>query len=82
MGIGVAVKFNTVEVATRLNDALKNSTTFDELLTSLTSEGLRIVVSEHFTARLKVQGYKADVYAKQNDDNFWVKIAQFFYFKS
>jgi hypothetical protein len=79
LGVGVAAKFNTVEIATRLGYALKNSKTFADLLTNLSSDGLKIVVSEHFIERLKLTGYKADIYAHPKDDrSIWVKIGEFF----
>lgn len=77
LGAGVAIKFNTVELVKRLDSAVPTSKDFLELLENLSSEGLKIVVTENFANRLT-----ADVYAKVTDENFWVKVAKLIFAKN
>ena len=76
LGLGVTTKFNTVVAVQALERAVSKSNRPSlDFFQNLTSENLKIVIDEGF-----VRGWPlcADVYAKANGTNIWVKLARIF----
>jgi hypothetical protein len=81
-GFGVMTRYNSIEAVRSLDRALKTSTTLEDFLVNVSSEGLKVVLEPSF---LKEQANTASVYSKIRNASkaVWVKVAQvtFSYFK-
>ncbi|MRE40056.1 hypothetical protein GIJ60_14690 [Klebsiella quasipneumoniae] len=48
LGIGIAIKYNSVEAVKKINDAMKTSKNYEDFLERLASEELKVVVDDTF----------------------------------
>ncbi|MER0202940.1 MAG: hypothetical protein DU480_03590 [Nitrosomonas sp.] len=74
-GLGVLTKYNSVEAVKSLERSLEKSTTFEEFLVNVSSEGLKIVLEPSF---LTNDAKTASIYSKirEKSKEIWTKVAQ------
>ncbi len=72
MEVGVVTTFNSVDAIKSIDRALNSSTNQAEFLETLTSEGLKIIITDKYASK---EMAKFGIYSKHGFKNIWVKVA-------
>ncbi len=77
LGIGVATKYNSVDAVRSISRAMESSKNYEEFMSNIASEGLKIVVDESFV-RDQVHTIHTTVYSrlKTSAKDAWVRVAK------